>query len=118
MDDAPCFRTPGYVPGGKGGRPHPPKVYTKRKFEQDFARTRAAVFGQNERRQMLDIRRTGSVEAIAGEATREQLGHAMANSIGRSNALFDTYVPLNVTSIDGVAEARKRGRNKLRQKNG
>jgi hypothetical protein len=54
------------------------------------------------------------VEAIASEATAEQLAHAMGNTLSASNALFATYVPVNVNSIRSVIEARRRGRAKLR----
>jgi hypothetical protein len=50
----------------------------------------------------------------AGEATAEQLAHAMGNTLSASSALFATYVPVNVSSIRNVMVARRRGRAKPR----
>ena len=64
-----------------------------------------------ERRKLgSDFRRSGAVEAIAGDATPAQLAHAMGNTLGASNALFATYLPVNLTTIRSVMEARRRGR--------
>jgi hypothetical protein len=38
----------------------------------------------------------------------------MGNTLSASNALFATYVPVNVTTLRDVMEARRRGRSKLR----
>jgi hypothetical protein len=62
----------------------------------------------------FDFRRSGAVEAIAGDATPAALSHAMGNTLSASNALFATYVPVNVASINKVFEARKKGRKALR----
>ncbi|MGU3536853.1 hypothetical protein [Methylobacterium sp. A54F] len=92
--------------------------YLKNAFAEDFREVRAAEFGHLERRQMLDFRRSGAVEAIVGEAKSEQLAHAMGNTLSASNALFETYVPVQTATIVQVAEARRRGRRKLREENG
>ncbi|WP_139315144.1 hypothetical protein [Mongoliimonas terrestris] len=119
LPDQPLFRTRGYAPppGSKGGRPRIPAPYTKNAMAADFREVRVLVFGERETRQMLDIRRSGAVEAIAGGARAEQLAHAMGNTLSASNALFETYVPASVTSLQAVAEARLKGRRKMRQKN-
>ncbi|GGH18766.1 hypothetical protein GCM10007036_21160 [Alsobacter metallidurans] len=39
------------------------------------------------------------------------------NTLSASNALFETYAPADVTSLADVADARRRGRNKLRDGN-
>jgi hypothetical protein len=81
----------------------------------DFRDVRSIEFGLLERRTLgHDFRRTGAVEAIAGGAKAEQLAHAMGNTLSASNALFATYVPVNVTTLREVMNARRRGRSKLR----
>jgi hypothetical protein len=42
------------------------------------------------------------------------LAHAMGNTLSASNALFATYVPVNVTSLRAVMDARRKGRTRLR----
>ncbi|TMJ81004.1 MAG: phage integrase family protein [Alphaproteobacteria bacterium] len=81
----------------------------------DFRDVRSIEFGPLERRTIgHDFRRTGAVEAIAGGAQPAELAHAMGNTLSASNALFATYVPVNVTSLREVMDARRRGRSKLR----
>ena len=80
----------------------------------DFRAVRIAVFGERDKRTLADFRRSGAQEAIAGEATPAALAHAMGNTLSPSNALFDTYCPVNLTTIRSVMEARRRGRVKLR----
>jgi hypothetical protein len=89
--------------------------YSKDTLGDDFRDIRAVEFGPLERRMLgFDFRRSGAVEAIAGKATPAELSHARGNTLSASNALFATYVPVNVTSINSVFEARKRGRKALR----
>lgn len=113
--EAPLFRTRGHTKGD--GRPWAPRPYTKDRFAEDFREVRTILFGEREKRQMLDFRRSGAVEAIAGDAEPAKLAHAMGNTLGSSNALFETYVPANVTSLSDVAQARKKGRSRLRDQN-
>jgi hypothetical protein len=81
----------------------------------DFRDVRSIEFGPLERRTIgHDFRRTGAVEAITGGANSEQVAHAMGNTLSASNALFATYVPVNVATLRGVMEARRAGRQKLR----
>jgi hypothetical protein len=76
---------------------------------------RRIEFGPLERRTIgHDFRRTGAVEAITGGANSEQVAHAMGNTLSASNALFAIYVPVNVTTLREVMDARRRGRSKLR----
>lgn len=117
-DDAPILRTRGLSePTAKGGRPRPSVPYTKDTMAADFRAIRAAVFGDGERRQLLDIRRSGAVEAITGGAEAEQLALAMGNTLAASNQLYETYVPPNLTVIRQVHNARREGRRKLRDGN-
>lgn len=100
--DAPIFRN-------RSGRP-----YSKDTLVGDFDEVRKAEFGPNENRTLADFRRSGAVEAFAGKAEPAEVAHAMGNTIATSNALFDTYNPINLATLRSVAEARRRGRAKLR----
>jgi hypothetical protein len=81
----------------------------------DFRDVRTVEFGPLERRTIgHDFRRTGAVEAIVGGAKAEQVAHAMGNTLSALNALFETYVPVNVATLRDVLEARRTGRRKLR----
>jgi hypothetical protein len=86
------------------------RAYSKDTLGDDFRVVRAAEFGGLDRRQLMDFRRSGAVEAIAGGAGAEHLAHAMGNTLSASNALFATYVPVNKASLSAVMEARRRGR--------
>ncbi|QOZ52956.1 tyrosine-type recombinase/integrase [Bradyrhizobium sp. CCBAU 53338] len=99
-----------YIFRNRSGQP-----YSKDTLGDDFRTVRAAEFGQLERRMLgHDFRRSGAVEAIAGDATPAALAHAMGNTLSVSNTLFATYVPVNAATIKAVAEARKKGRRVLR----
>jgi len=99
-----------YIFRNRSGKP-----YSKDTLGDDFRSVREAEFGPLERRTLgHDFRRSGAVEAITGEASAEALSHAMGNTLSASNALFQTYVPVNVTTIKSVLEARRQGRRKLR----
>ena len=89
--------------------------YTKDSLGDDFREVRIAEFGASDGRTLADFRRSGAVEAIAGDATPAALAHAMGNTLSVSNALFATYVPVNRTTIHAVAEARRLGRRRLRE---
>lgn len=88
--------------------------YSSDTLGDDFRDIRREVFGARENRTLADFRRSGAVEAIAGGAKAEELAHAMGNTLSASNALYATYVPVNLTTIGSVMEARRRGRTKLR----
>jgi hypothetical protein len=62
----------------------------------------------------MDMRRSGTLEAIACGAEGFGLAAKMANSIDRSNALLRTYAPVDEVAVQNVDEARLRGRRKLR----
>lgn len=92
--------------------------YSKDTLGDDFREVRAAEFGEAERRMLgHDFRRSGAVEAIVGEAKAEAVAHAMGNTLSSSNALFATYVPVNVGTIRSVMDARREGRRRLRAGN-
>jgi hypothetical protein len=99
-----------YIFRNRSGAP-----YSSDTLGDDFRDVRAAEFGDLDKRTIgHDFRRTGAVEAIVGGANSEQLAHAMGNTLSASNALFATYVPVNVGTLRDVMAARRAGRRKLR----
>jgi hypothetical protein len=99
-----------YIFRNRSGAP-----YSSDTLGDDFRDVRALEFGPLERRTIgHDFRRTGAVEAITGGAQAEQVAHAMGNTLSASNALFATYVPVNVATLRDVMAARRAGRQKLR----
>ena len=63
------------------------------------------------------MRRSGVVEAVAGDATALGLSAKPANSIDRSNTLHKTYAPTSIEAILNTDEARLKGRRKIRAGN-
>ena len=109
--------------GGLGAEPLPATpllrnrsggAYTKETLNKDFAKVRAAVFGSAETRKIMDMRRSGAVEALAGDVEPGALAAKMANSIDQSHELQRTYLPVNAASVQSADDARRRGRNRLR----
>jgi hypothetical protein len=99
-----------YIFRNRSGAP-----YSSDTLGDDFRDVRVAEFGALERRTIgHDFRRAGAGEAIAGGAKAERLAHAMGNTLSASNALFATYVPVNVATLRDVMAARRAGRSKLR----
>jgi hypothetical protein len=99
-----------YVFRNRSGAP-----YSSDTLGDNFRDVRRAAFGDLENRTLADFRRSGAVEAIAGDAKAEQLAHAMGNTLSTSNSLFATYVPVNRTTIRSVMDARRIGRRRLRE---
>lgn len=81
----------------------------------DFADVREIAF-PGDRRRLMDMRRSGTVEAVAGGAEAIGLASKLANSIDRSNAIHKTYSPVDIATVLDVDEARKRGRTKIRRR--
>lgn len=123
--DAHLFLTRGGAPvsrsgqGGKhggdrgGGAPHRPRPYSKDRLVKDFAAVRAAEFGPEETRRLMDMRRSGSVEAVAGQVDAGALAAKMGNTIDESRELQKTYLPGQVAVVRQVDEARVIGRRRL-----
>jgi hypothetical protein len=116
LPSAPIFYTRGGQPGPKGGRSRPPAPYTKDTFGDDFRVVRAAEF-PGDKRKIMDFRRSGSVEALAGDATPAVLAAKMANTIDQSKELQATYLPHNTTLVRIADESRVLGRSRLRGEN-
>jgi hypothetical protein len=88
--------------------------YSKDTLGDDFRSVRLFVFGLVEERQLADFRRSGSVDAFAGDAPPEKVSAKMANSLSASNRLHRTYAPVQLAAVRDVDAARTRGRTKLR----
>jgi len=112
-DSAPMFRTKGHVPTEKGGRPRIGVPYEKNTLATDFRTIRTIVFGKDETRRLMDMRRTGAVEANAGGAPVEHIAAKMGNSIDQNKTLQKTYMPVSTAAVRSAEEARRIGRKKL-----
>lgn len=110
------FLTKGYAPapGSKGGRPRMGAPYTRNSFSEDFRAVRSAEF-PGDTRMMLDFRRSGSAEAVAGGVEGTALSAKLANSLSESKKLEQTYVPVQVEMVRLADEARRIGRKRLRK---
>jgi len=102
VGDAPLFRN-------RSGRP-----YTGDTLGDDFRDVRAIMFPGDDR-VLLDIRRTGAVEALAGEADPAAMAAKMGNTIDKNRQLAETYLPRKTATVRMVDEARKLGRRRLRE---
>lgn len=91
-------------------------VYGREPLAHDFAAVRALAFPNDDRR-LMDMRRSGVVEAVAGDAGPIGLAAKLANSIGRSNTLHKTYAPVDIEAVRGTDNARLEGRRRIRAGN-
>jgi hypothetical protein len=87
--------------------------YREDTLSDDFATLRELTFPGDKRR-LMDIRRSGVVEAIAGDAGPLGLAAKMANSIERSNTLHKTYAPVDIEAVRNTDAARLKGRRRMR----
>jgi hypothetical protein len=87
-------------------------VYSKDTLGDDFRDMRQIVFPGDTRR-LMDLRRTGNVEAVVGGAQPAHLGAKLSNSISHTNEIWDTYSPVQAEAVREVDKARKIGRSKL-----
>ena len=88
------------------------KEYTDEDLSHDFAAVRSLTFGTFEKRQLRDMRRAGTIEAVAGGAKDGDLASKLANSIDRSNILRKTYAPVDIAAVLHADEARRKGRKR------
>jgi hypothetical protein len=105
------------LPSGKGGRPRLPVPYTKDKLVSDFAEERLELFGPGETRKLMDMRRTGAVEANAGGASVEFMAAKMGTFIDQNRKLHKIYMPINAAAGRAVDEARKKWRKLASKEN-
>lgn len=79
-------------------------AYGRETLAHDFAAVRAIAFPGDDRR-LMDMRRSGVVEAVAGNAGPIGLAAKLANSIGRSNTLHKTYAPVDIEAVRNADNA-------------
>jgi hypothetical protein len=91
-------------------------AYGREPLAHDFAAVRTLAFPGDKRR-LMDMRRSGVIEAIAGDAGPLGLAAKLANSIGRSNTLHKTYAPVDIEAVLNTDTARLRGRRRIRAQN-
>ena len=90
--------------------------YREATLAHDFAAVRELVF-KGDRRRLMDMRRSGAAEAVAGHAKPGTLSAKLANSIETSNLLHKTYSPVDLASVRSADKARLRGRRRMRDEN-
>lgn len=117
LPSAPIFYTRGGQPGPKGGRPRPPAPYTKDTLGDDFRVVRAAEF-PGDKRKVMDFRRSGAVEAMAGQVDPAALAGKMANTIDQNKELQATYLPHSASLVRLADAARTQGRSRLKGEKG
>jgi integrase len=142
--ESPIFRTRFAVPGPSGGRPRAPVPYSKDTLSKDFRKVLASdvvwlplfkianpalaleksdaqlLRMKNQHphtRKVMDFRRSGAVEAVAGDVEDKALAGKMANSIDTNKDLQKTYLPAHAAVVRLADAARERGRVVLRSAN-
>lgn len=65
----------------------------------------------------MDFRRSGVIDAVAGNVDPMHLAGKMANSIDTNKELQATYLPQRAQVVRLADEARLRGRERLRSTN-
>jgi hypothetical protein len=91
-------------------------AYGREPLAHDFAAVRALAFPGDKRR-LMDMRRSGVIEAVAGGAGPLSLAAKLANTIGRSNTLHKTYAPVEFEAVRSADDARLKGRRRIRAEN-
>jgi hypothetical protein len=107
------FHTRGNEGGPKRGHQWAPRPYNADMLGEDFRLVREAEF-PGDTRKLSDFRRSGAVEATAGEVNPAALAGKMANTIDQNRELQATYQPHNATLVRLADAARTRGRGRLR----
>ena len=88
--------------------------YSKDTLGDDFRAIRAIAF-PGDTRVLMDMRRSGAVEAAAGEVDPNALAAKMGNTINRSQQLQRTYQPVDIAAVRLADDARRRGRKRMRE---
>ncbi|WP_309086421.1 hypothetical protein [Chelativorans sp.] len=88
-------------------------VYSRFTLPDDFRAVCETLF-PGDRRSLADMRRSGAIEARAGGADPATLAAKMANTIATSNAIHAAYQPVDLEAVRLADEARRRGRQRLR----
>jgi hypothetical protein len=88
--------------------------YSKDTLGDDFRDVRAMAFGEGERRTIADMRRSGTIEAKRGGATKEAIGEKLGNAFATSKLINDTYGATDLHVVRQVDEARRQARTRKR----
>lgn len=83
--------------------------YRKNSLAENFRDVRNLVF-KNAPRTLMDIRRSGALEASAGEVDPKALSDVMGNTLSDSKTLQRTCTPAQIATAAKVPEARRKGR--------
>lgn len=83
-----------------------------------FRDTRKLTFGEDEKRQFQDIRRSANLEAALGGASAQDRAAVMANALDKNKALDAVYTPVTVARARMAQAAREAGRDLLQQEVG
>lgn len=78
----------------------------------------AAMRPEGDKRQLRDVRRSGSMETVAGGATPSQTAAKLANSFQSANAIHKTYSPVDMAAVEAADDARMIGRQRIRANKG
>jgi hypothetical protein len=81
-------------------------------------RRHTGIVFPGDNRKLMDKRRSGVIEAIAGGTDAVDLVAKLVNSIGRSNALHKTYARVEIEAACNADDARLRVRRTTRAANG
>jgi hypothetical protein len=87
-------------------------MYSKDTLGDDFRDVRQIVVPGDTRR-LMDMRRTGNVEAVAGGAQPTHLAAKLSNTLSQSNQIYDTYTPVQLAAVKKADKAREIGRREL-----
>lgn len=87
--------------------------YSKDTLGDDFRAVRGLAF-PGDKRVLMDMRRSGAVEAAAGDVDPNALAAKMGSTINRSQHLQRTYQPVDLASVLNADAARRRGRRRIR----
>ncbi len=119
LDDATARRLALYLVGTPTTLPNAPIIRGERggkafrnrhEFARRFATIRKAVFGDDERRQMRDIRRSANVEADLGGASADDRAKILGNALNVDPKLERTYTPPTLAKARELRGQRERGR--------
>ena len=102
------------MPGAQLLRNRSGRPYSKDTLGDDFRAVRARVLPGDDRK-LLDMRRSGAVEASAGGVNMNDLAAKMANTINQSSELQRTYQPTDLAAVRNADAARRRGRGAIRE---
>ena len=64
-------------------------------------------------RRLMDMRRSGAVEALVGGASAEGIGSKLGNSISSNKTLQKTYLPTESAAVAQVDSHRQVGRKRI-----